>query len=196
MLSKFISVSETHFQNTKTTLEDQQASIQGLETQIGQLSKLISERPQGSLPSNIEPNPREHLNAISTQNKDGLIAPEPEIQQNNAMNKGQEKVNNNDPKQHTRPGTLACLKPWPNRGRDMTVRYGRVEAGHDFPKTRARRSRSLPRRDVGDQVLPRYVLQPKFGTRSLNFSKLCRRSYFRYYTHGPSQQVTASTGLP
>ncbi|PPR93039.1 hypothetical protein GOBAR_AA27629 [Gossypium barbadense] len=37
---------------------------------------------------------------------------------------------------HTRPGTRACVKPWPNRGRDMTVRYERVEAGHDFPKTR------------------------------------------------------------
>ena len=32
MLSKFISVSETCFQNTETTLKNQQASIQGLET--------------------------------------------------------------------------------------------------------------------------------------------------------------------
>ncbi|PPR95366.1 hypothetical protein GOBAR_AA25301 [Gossypium barbadense] len=35
---------------------------------------------------------------------------------------------------HTRPSTRACLKPWPSRGRDMTMRYGRVEVGHDFPK--------------------------------------------------------------
>ena len=70
-------MSETHFQNTETTLKNQQASIQRLETQIGQLSKLISERPQGSLPSNTEPNPREHLNAISTQDKEGFIALEP-----------------------------------------------------------------------------------------------------------------------
>ncbi|PPS20042.1 hypothetical protein GOBAR_AA00534 [Gossypium barbadense] len=183
MLSKFISVSETRFQNTETALKNQQASIQGLETQIGQLSKLISERPQGSLPSNTEPNPREHLNAISTQDTKGFITLEPEIQQDNAMNKGREEVNNNDPKQvgntvlldafyphivtttpneeipltvlnifpfstvevshpkfgtfkHTRPGTRACLKPWPNRGRDTAMRYGRVEARHDFPKTR------------------------------------------------------------
>ncbi|PPR87105.1 hypothetical protein GOBAR_AA33585 [Gossypium barbadense] len=243
MLSKFISVSETHFENTKTALKNQQALIQGLETQIGQLSKLISERPQGSLPSNNEPNPREHLNAISTKNKDGLIAPKPEIQQDNAINKGREEVNNNEPKQelprtkttetvryyheenkdvheeqrlrieeldgwrehklrthdksklcqnksdtspnqlkvdkvlldaidphivtttpngeipltvlsifpfgtvevshpkfstskHTWPVTRACLKPWPTRGRGTAVRYGRVEAGHAFPKTR------------------------------------------------------------
>ncbi|PPS10146.1 hypothetical protein GOBAR_AA10513 [Gossypium barbadense] len=94
MLSKFISVSETHFQNTETALKNQQASIQGLKTQIGQLSKLISERSQGSLPSNIEPSPREHLNAISAQNKDGLIIPEPKIQQNNAMNKRREEMSN------------------------------------------------------------------------------------------------------
>ncbi|PPR94570.1 hypothetical protein GOBAR_AA26100 [Gossypium barbadense] len=30
----------------------------------------------------------------------------------------------------------ACLKPWPNRGRDTAARYGRVEVGHDFPETR------------------------------------------------------------
>ncbi|KAG8493031.1 hypothetical protein CXB51_010401 [Gossypium anomalum] len=50
-LSKFISVLETHFQNTETALKNQQASIQGHETQIGQLSKLISEQQQGSLPT-------------------------------------------------------------------------------------------------------------------------------------------------
>ncbi|PPR88168.1 hypothetical protein GOBAR_AA32523 [Gossypium barbadense] len=34
MLSKFISVSKTRFQNTKTALKNQQALVQGLETQI------------------------------------------------------------------------------------------------------------------------------------------------------------------
>ncbi|PPR98048.1 hypothetical protein GOBAR_AA22625 [Gossypium barbadense] len=37
---------------------------------------------------------------------------------------------------HTRPGTWASLKSWPNRGRDTAVQYGSVEAGHAFPKTR------------------------------------------------------------
>ncbi|PPR83946.1 hypothetical protein GOBAR_AA36763 [Gossypium barbadense] len=68
MLKKFISVSETRFQNTETTLKNQQASIQGLKTQIGQLAKLISERPQGSLSSNTESNPKEQLNEISSKN--------------------------------------------------------------------------------------------------------------------------------
>ncbi|PPS08962.1 hypothetical protein GOBAR_AA11686 [Gossypium barbadense] len=81
MLSKFISVSKTHFQNTETALKNQQALIQGLETQIGQLSKLMSERPQGSLPSNTEPSPREQLNAINFKDEEGFIEPEPEPKQ-------------------------------------------------------------------------------------------------------------------
>ncbi|PPR87438.1 hypothetical protein GOBAR_AA33252 [Gossypium barbadense] len=95
MLSKFISISETRFQNIKTTLKNRQASIQGLETQIGQLSKLISERPQGSLPSNTEPNPREHLNAISTQDDEGVVEPEPEPRQETVVNKGRDEVDQN-----------------------------------------------------------------------------------------------------
>ncbi|PPS10227.1 hypothetical protein GOBAR_AA10418 [Gossypium barbadense] len=265
-------MSETRFQNTETALKNQQASIQGLETQISQLSKLISERPQGSLPSNTEPNPREHLNAISTQDKEGFIAPEPELMQETVVSKGERtlrvgeetitlqarnsgitsNIEGNSPHQstktdnitlhklsfkevhepcsrndrghiheerrlriekldewrahklrthdksklhqnkpdtsphqlkvgdkvlldaihphivtttpneeiplmvlsifpfgtvevshpkfntfkHTWPGTRVCLKPWQSRRRDTIVRYGRVEAGHDFPKTR------------------------------------------------------------
>ncbi|KAG8485710.1 hypothetical protein CXB51_019032 [Gossypium anomalum] len=92
MLSKFISVSKTRFQNTETALKNQQASIQGLETQIGQLSKLISKRPQGSLPSNTEPNPREQLNAIDAQ--EGCIETEPEPRQENVESKGDGKMPN------------------------------------------------------------------------------------------------------
>ncbi|KAK5836691.1 hypothetical protein PVK06_012490 [Gossypium arboreum] len=95
MLSKFISVSETRFQNTETALKNQQASIQGLETQIGQLSKLISERPQGSLPSNTEPNPREQLNTINIQDEEGVVEPEPERRQETVVSKGQCEVDNN-----------------------------------------------------------------------------------------------------
>ncbi|PPS12144.1 hypothetical protein GOBAR_AA08500 [Gossypium barbadense] len=56
-------------------------SITRLETQICQLSKLISERPQGSLPSNTEPNPREQLNAINVQDEEGFVEPELEPRQ-------------------------------------------------------------------------------------------------------------------
>ncbi|PPS18446.1 hypothetical protein GOBAR_AA02122 [Gossypium barbadense] len=73
MLSKFISVLEIDFENTETVLKNQQASIRRLETQIGQLAKLISERPQGSLPSNTESNPMEQLNEITSQDEEGEL---------------------------------------------------------------------------------------------------------------------------
>ncbi|PPS08020.1 hypothetical protein GOBAR_AA12613 [Gossypium barbadense] len=98
MLSKFISVSETRFQNTEIALKNQQASIQGLETQIGQLSKLISKQPQGSLPSNTEPNPREQLNAINIQNDEGVIEPYPKPRQETVVTKSQGEVDQNSNK--------------------------------------------------------------------------------------------------
>ncbi|PPS04407.1 hypothetical protein GOBAR_AA16256 [Gossypium barbadense] len=95
MLTKFISVSDTHFQNTETTLKNEQASIQGLETQIGQLAKLISERPQGSLPSNTESNPREQLNVIAIQDEEGLVVePRPKTR----VSIGKDEVGHNEPK--------------------------------------------------------------------------------------------------
>ncbi|PPR95363.1 hypothetical protein GOBAR_AA25309 [Gossypium barbadense] len=95
MLSKFISVSEPHFQNTEIALKNQQVSFQGLETQIGQLSKLIFERPQGSLRSNTKPNPREKLNAINIQDDEGVVEPELEPRHETVVSKGQSEVDYN-----------------------------------------------------------------------------------------------------
>ncbi|PPR96195.1 hypothetical protein GOBAR_AA24477 [Gossypium barbadense] len=98
MLTKFISVSEARFQNTETTLNNQQESIQGLKTQIGQLAKLISKRPQGSLPSNMESNPREQFNAITTHDKEGLFEPAPEPRQGIMVSQDKGEVDHNDQK--------------------------------------------------------------------------------------------------
>ncbi|XP_073049469.1 uncharacterized protein [Primulina eburnea] len=54
MMSKFISATETRLQN-------QDASIKGLENQIGQLAKMIASRE----PSNTETNPKEQVKAIA-----------------------------------------------------------------------------------------------------------------------------------
>ena len=50
---------------TDTTLQNQAASIQNLEVQMGQISNLLNARPQGTLPSNTEINPRKHLKVIT-----------------------------------------------------------------------------------------------------------------------------------
>ncbi|PPS19897.1 hypothetical protein GOBAR_AA00656 [Gossypium barbadense] len=81
MLTNFILVSETRFQTIETALKNQQASIQGLENQIGQLAKLISKRPQGSLPSNTKTNPKEQLHAIIVRDEERLVEPKPEPRQ-------------------------------------------------------------------------------------------------------------------
>ncbi|XP_010247573.1 PREDICTED: uncharacterized protein LOC104590557 [Nelumbo nucifera] len=57
-MTKFIASAETRFQN-------QEASIKNLENQVGQLAQLISTRIPGTLPSNIEVNPREQVQAIT-----------------------------------------------------------------------------------------------------------------------------------
>ncbi|XP_075507472.1 uncharacterized protein LOC142544295 [Primulina tabacum] len=57
MMSKFISSTETRLQN-------QDASIKGLENQIGQLAKMIANREPGTLPNNTETNPKEQVKAI------------------------------------------------------------------------------------------------------------------------------------
>ncbi|KAJ4724582.1 DNA-directed DNA polymerase, partial [Melia azedarach] len=50
---------------TETTLQNQAVSIRNLEMQVGQLASMMTERQQGSLPSNTETNPREHVNVIT-----------------------------------------------------------------------------------------------------------------------------------
>ena len=53
---------------TETTFQNQAASIRNLEVQMGQIANLLSSRPQGSLPSNTETNPKEQMNAIILRN--------------------------------------------------------------------------------------------------------------------------------
>ncbi|PPS20377.1 hypothetical protein GOBAR_AA00198 [Gossypium barbadense] len=154
-------MSETHFQNTETALKNQQASIQGLETQIGQLAKLIFERPQCSLPSNTESNPREQFNAITIQDEEGLIAPEPEPKQETMvgdkvlLDAADPHIATSEPNgaipltysvfshivqsrfsnPHGRAHGRALDSAHTTRG-DTAVRYGRVQIGQNFSLAR------------------------------------------------------------
>ena len=47
-------------------LKSQQASLQNLETQIGQIAQQLSDRPPGTLPSNTITNPNATANAVNT----------------------------------------------------------------------------------------------------------------------------------
>ena len=76
MLAKLVKDSEERnksldviLQNQDTTLRNHEASIKNLETQVGQIAKLLSERPQGSFPGNTEVNPREQVNVVILKGK-------------------------------------------------------------------------------------------------------------------------------
>ncbi|KAL5573288.1 hypothetical protein UlMin_022885 [Ulmus minor] len=51
--------------DTQANFRNQGASIRNLEHQVGEISKLLTERAQGALPSNTERNPREEAKAIT-----------------------------------------------------------------------------------------------------------------------------------
>ncbi|XP_048227256.1 uncharacterized protein LOC125369286 [Ricinus communis] len=74
---KFVTSTDTRFQQIDSALRNQQASIQNLETQIGQISKMLSERPSGSLPNTTESNPREHCKAITLRSGKKLTGSSP-----------------------------------------------------------------------------------------------------------------------
>src|SRR5262249_15552672 len=75
LVTQFVQSSEARHRN-------QEASIHNLEKQIGQLAKMIAERPLGSLPSNTEPNPREQVNAITLRSGKELQASIPKEKEN------------------------------------------------------------------------------------------------------------------
>ena len=58
---------EERFTNYEGEMRGQKASMQAIENQVGQMAKMMSERQQGGLPGNTEPNPRGHVNAIMTR---------------------------------------------------------------------------------------------------------------------------------
>ncbi|XP_048231759.1 uncharacterized protein LOC125370423 [Ricinus communis] len=72
---KFITSTETTFEQTDSALRNQQASIQNLESQIGRIPKMLAERQPGTFPSTTEPNSKEHVNAIML--RPGKFVPSP-----------------------------------------------------------------------------------------------------------------------
>ncbi|KAI3824502.1 hypothetical protein L1987_05962 [Smallanthus sonchifolius] len=68
---------EERFHTHETELRNQKASIQTIENQVGQIAKLLFERPPGGLPSNTEPNPKAHVKAITLRSGRGT-GPDPQ----------------------------------------------------------------------------------------------------------------------
>ena len=58
-------------------IKNQNAAIKNIEMQLGQIHNTLSQRPQGSFPSDTEKNPREHVNAIALMS--GTTYDEPRV---------------------------------------------------------------------------------------------------------------------
>ena len=68
-----------NMQNQVTQLNNQAAQLRNLEVYMGKMANLLTERKQGSLPSNSEMNPRgegkEHVKAITLRSGRELVTP-------------------------------------------------------------------------------------------------------------------------
>ena len=52
---------KNYINSNEARLKTNEVALKNLENQVGQLASLLSERSQGSLPSNTEKNPKEDL---------------------------------------------------------------------------------------------------------------------------------------
>ncbi|KAK2455979.1 hypothetical protein QL285_003388 [Trifolium repens] len=64
LLNKFANMRKTNFENIQTTVADQGATIKSLETQIGQLSKLVSTHVSKDIAGNTVDNPKEECKVL------------------------------------------------------------------------------------------------------------------------------------
>ncbi|KAL5566989.1 hypothetical protein UlMin_030153 [Ulmus minor] len=63
--TQFMMRTNAFIDDTQANFRNQGASIRNLEHQVGEISKLLTERAQGTLPSNTERNPREEAKAVT-----------------------------------------------------------------------------------------------------------------------------------
>ena len=68
-MQQLTATAKTFKTTTNTNLKNQAAAIHNLEVQMSQIFSLLSNRPQGSLPSNTEINSKEHVKAIMLRSK-------------------------------------------------------------------------------------------------------------------------------
>ena len=79
----FMNETKANMQNQSTQLNNQEAQLRNLEVQMGQIANLLTERQQGSLPSNSEINPtgegKKHVKAITLSGGELAITRQPPV---------------------------------------------------------------------------------------------------------------------
>ncbi|KAK1429674.1 hypothetical protein QVD17_11888 [Tagetes erecta] len=151
MMAQFLSTAETRHQNSEARhdqaearqqqfqneLRSQGSAIRGMENQMGQIAKLLSEREAGKLPSNTETNPKEHCKAVTLRS--GKTTKDAEMASTSKPNVEEDEINVQDEVQTTRrvPESTAQVKkslkeykpeiPYPGRLKKekMEQQYGK-----------------------------------------------------------------------
>lgn len=114
--TQFMTRTTTFMEETQANFRNQGASIRNLEHQVGEISKLLTERAQGALPSNTERNPRETVKAITLRSGKELVNPKEAskqtVEENNPVLKDQ---NATPPVAQPLPPPVSNAIPFPQR---------------------------------------------------------------------------------
>ncbi|KAD5507914.1 hypothetical protein E3N88_15617 [Mikania micrantha] len=102
---------EDRFHKHETELRNQKALMQAIENQVGQIAKLLSERQQGGLRSNTEPNPNANVKAITLRSGKSTTALPPPASPSSSLPPVIEEVATEIPAEvHFRPGPASTAQ--------------------------------------------------------------------------------------
>ncbi|KAL5560436.1 hypothetical protein UlMin_036647 [Ulmus minor] len=120
--TQFMTRTNAFIDDTQANFRNQGASIRNLEHQVGEISKLLTERGQGALPSNTERNPREEAKAITLRSGKELEkskeASKQAIEENTSVSKNQPTTTTTE-QPLPKPSTNAV--PFPQRLRKQNL---------------------------------------------------------------------------
>src|SRR4051812_15727306 len=118
ILSKFMESTGERMKSNEILMQNQAASIRNLEIQIGQIHNILSNRTQGTFPSDTEKNPKEQVNAVTLRSGRQLQEPQPKVAEKRSEESHAEEVikekEPNEPKK-IEQNKYEDRLPYPNR---------------------------------------------------------------------------------
>ena len=125
----FMNETKANMQQQATQLNNQAAQLRNFEVQMGQMASLLTERQQGSLPSNSEVNPRgegkEYCKAITLRSGKELEIPEPQLAVRELKIKDQDQSIPKDQMQDEQPRDTRAVKD--NKVREETKKQTKID---------------------------------------------------------------------
>ena len=125
----FMNETKANMQQQATQLNNQAAQLRNLEVQMGQMANLLTERQQGSLPSNSEVNPRgegkKYCKAITLRSGKELEIPEPPLAVRELKIKEQDQSIPKDQMQDKQPRDTRAVKD--NKVREGTTKQTKTD---------------------------------------------------------------------